>query len=203
MKPLLIVDCDGVLLHFIAPFRQYLQQAHGLELRMDDAMLSSNIRRDGVAVPWEEFRALLAGFFADGQQHQTILQGVADALAVLGATAEIVVLTNIDAAHRPARLRVLAREGLPYPVIANGDGVPKGRAVAALAAGRCAVFVDDLPHQHASVAKHAPHVGRLHLVAEPGVAGLLPAAPDAHARIDDWATARPWIETWFTTNPVS
>ena len=45
------------------------------------------------------------------------------------------------------------------PVHAN-DG-PKGRMVQALAAGRPAVFVDDLPPHLMSAAKHAPDVGRL------------------------------------------
>ena len=55
------------------------------------------------------------------------------------------------------------------------------------------VFVDDLPVHHASVAKHAPEVHRLHMVAEPRLAPAVPTAEHAHARIDDWPTATHWI----------
>jgi hypothetical protein len=55
------------------------------------------------------------------------------------------------------------------------------------------VFVDDLPPHHSSAAKHAPAVGRLHMVADATLRDLIPAAPDAHARIDSWKDAVPWI----------
>ena len=59
------------------------------------------------------------------------------------------------------------------------------------------VFVDDLEHHHESVAEHAPGVFRLHMIADPGLAAQVPPAPHAHARIDDWAEARAWIEARF------
>jgi hypothetical protein len=46
---------------------------------------------------------------------------------------------------------------------------------------------------HASVAKHAPDVWRVHMIAEPRVARAVPKAEDAHVRIDDWPTAANWI----------
>ena len=55
------------------------------------------------------------------------------------------------------------------------------------------VFVDDLSVHHESVAKHAPDVWRLHMIAEPRLAARTPPAPHAHARIDDWVDALPWI----------
>ena len=55
------------------------------------------------------------------------------------------------------------------------------------------VFVDDLPVHHASVAKHAPEVHRLHMVAEPRLAPAVPVAEHAHIRIDDWPTAVTWV----------
>ena len=60
-----------------------------------------------------------------------------------------------------------------------------------------AVFVDDLPVHHESVAKHAPGVHRLHMVSEPELAPHIEPAPFAHARIDDWPSARRWIEARF------
>ena len=59
------------------------------------------------------------------------------------------------------------------------------------------VFVDDLAVHHESVAKHAPGVHRLHMVSEPTLAVSVPKAPEAHARIDDWAAATDWILARF------
>ena len=197
-RPLLILDCDGVLMHFLEPFTRWLRERHELELRMASFALSGNVlRADGTPVEDKLFRPLLDGFFDEAQETQTLLPGVADALEALGETAELVVLTNIEPRHRAVREVVLAREGLDLRVMPNGEGVPKGRAVAELAAGRPAVFVDDLPPHHTSVLRHAPHVGRVHLVGEEAVRAVMPAAADAHVRFDDWATAKGWIADWF------
>ena len=55
------------------------------------------------------------------------------------------------------------------------------------------IFIDDLPNHHHSVAAAAPDVWRLHMVGEPAIAGRIPAAAHAHARIDEWTAAREWI----------
>jgi hypothetical protein len=97
----------------------------------------------------------------------------------------------VPAAYRDIRADVLAGHGIGCPVTAN-DG-PKGPVLKALTEGRRALFVDDLPPQLASAAKHAPDVWRLHMVADATLRALIPAAPDAHARIDRWAEAVPFI----------
>jgi hypothetical protein len=74
----------------------------------------------------------------------------------------------------------------------GGKGVPARAIVERYGASRAA-FVDDLPIHHASVAKHAPDVWRLHMVAEPRLAPAVPPAEHAHARIDDWDSAVPWL----------
>jgi hypothetical protein len=43
------------------------------------------------------------------------------------------------------------------------------------------------------VANHAPEVWRLHMIAEPRLAAATAPAPHAHARIDDWPAAVPWV----------
>ena len=59
------------------------------------------------------------------------------------------------------------------------------------------VFVDDLGHQHGSVAKHAPDVWRLQMVGEPIMAKHIKTNPAAHARIDSWSEAVAWISDKF------
>jgi hypothetical protein len=82
---------------------------------------------------------------------------------------------------------------MEYPVMA-GSG-PKGNVILPLIADMRApvVFIDDLPPHHASVASETPHVQRLHFVADTRLASLVPPSPHAHARIDTWPEAAPWI----------
>ena len=58
----------------------------------------------------------------------------------------------------------------------GGKGVP-ARAIIERHRATVTAFVDDLPVHHASVAKHAPEVHRLHMVAEPRLAPAVPTAP--------------------------
>ena len=50
-------------------------------------------------------------------------------------------------------------------------------------------FLDDIPHNIDSVAECAPHVHRIHFIADPRLAGLIGAAKGASARIDAWHEA--------------
>jgi hypothetical protein len=186
-----------VILEFAGPFARWLRDARDVELKFDSFALVGNMRHlgDGRPVDPADFPALLDSFFAEGQHLQAPAEGAIPALAALGRDMDLVVLTNIPAAYRDIRLDHLKALGLDVPVHAN-DG-PKGRMVAELAGARRAVFVDDLPPHHSSAAKHAPAVGRLHMVADATLRGLIPAAPDAHARIDGWAEAQGWITDWM------
>jgi hypothetical protein len=197
VRPLLILDCDEVILEFAGPFARWLRAAHDIELRFDSFALVGNMRHlsDGRPVDMQDFPPLLDGFFANGQHLQAPAEHAIEALTDLSRDMDLVVLTNIPAAYRDIRLSMLKGLGLEVPVHAN-DG-PKGRMVKELAGNRRAVFVDDLPPHHSSAAKHAPAVGRLHMVADATLRGLIPAAPDAHARIDRWAEAQHWIRDFI------
>ena len=195
MRPLLICDCDEVLLHFVGPFADYLNKQHAMTLGWETFALSGNIRSaDGTTVDQTQFLPLLNGFFDTHMPTQTPAPGAAAALAKIAEIADIVILTNIADHHAAVRTSELARLGMPYRVIGNSG--PKGVPVAALVESFMAtrvVFVDDLPHHHASVRKHVPEVHRLHMIADPRLRGLIPHASDADARIDDWDTALPHI----------
>ena len=195
-RPLVICDCDEVLLHFADPFRDYLAAAHDMELRFDSFSLAGSIRRRacGSGITQADVEPLLDGFFEQWIDRQYPAAGAVEALAALHRQADIVILTNVKDMVRTRRGSELARHGMPYEVICNRG--PKGPPVAALIADRgpgAAIFIDDLPPHHGSVAKHAPEVHRLHMVADPELRSLIPAAPDAHARIDSWSEALPYI----------
>ena len=196
-RPLIISDCDGVLLEFVAPFVAYLDSVHDLTLKLDTFALTGNVRhRDGRAVASADFPPLLDGFFSTHMPSQAPVAGAAEALASLAAHCDIVVLTNIADHHALRRTHELARLGMPYRVIGNQG--PKGGAIKALLAEFApdiAVFIDDLPPNHSSAKAHAPDLHCIHMVAEAPLRSLIPAAPDADIRIDDWHLALPHIQT--------
>jgi len=198
-RPLIISDCDEVLLHFVTPFEAYLQSVHTLTLRLDSFALTGNIRRgDGAAVPATEFMPLLDGFFDTHMPTQTAAPGAVDSLATLAGYCDIVILTNLADRYNAPRTAELARLGMPYRVVTNHG--PKGAPVAALVAEygpTAAVFIDDLPPHHSAVREAAPAVYRLHMVADPKLQSLIPASADADVRIDRWPDALTHIERWL------
>ena len=196
-RPLIISDCDGVLLHFCAPFAAYLAAEHGMELRLDSYALAGNVRdMRGKLVPQSAFPELLEGFFKDHMPRQAPLPGAVGALAQLAVRCDVVVLTNIKDHHVETRTRELARLGMPYEVLGNQG--PKGQPIRTLVERfqpSVTVFIDDIPQHHGSVAGLVPHVHRLHMVGEGELRHLVPKADEAHARIDLWDEALPHIES--------
>lgn len=195
-RPLVICDCDEVLLHFVGPFADFLAAEHDLALHLDTFALSGNIRRaDGTTIDPANFLPLLNGFFETHMPTQTSAAGASAALAALAKDCDIVILTNVDQQHSKVRAAELARHGMPYRVVTNNG--PKGPPVRALMdeyGTKAGAFIDDLPPHHSSVRRAAPEVFRLHMVADPRLHGLIPAAADADERIDDWATALPLLQ---------
>lgn len=204
-RPLLISDCDEVLLHMVAHFRDWLAEAHGIDFAVHleewgEAMVH---RATGRVVPHEEVWPYLDGFFETEMGRQTLVPGVIDALERIGAHADIVILTNLPDHRQRPRIDQLATHGIRHRVVCNQGG--KGAALARLVdefRPSAAVFVDDLAVQHASVAQHVPDTWRLHMIAEPLVADKRPRAPDAHHRIDDWSEAADWILARFADGPA-
>jgi hypothetical protein len=200
MKPLLITDCDEVLLHMVKHFGVWLHESHDIHFEMNGADFANSMKRrsDGAAIEREEMWSLLNGFFPAEMQRQTLVPHAREALAAIGEVADIVVLTNLGDHCRDHRIAQLATHGIAHRVETNqgGKGDPVARLVAELNPS-VTVFVDDLPVHHESVAKHAPGVFRLHMISEPDLAPNVPPAPHAHARIDDWREAQDWILARF------
>lgn len=201
MRPLLITDCDEVLLHMVKHFGVWLDEAHDIAFTANGGdFVTSMKRRDGSAPGREEMWGLLDQFFPAEMHRQTLVPHAVEALGKLAEVADIVVLTNLQDQCRQPRIEQLAAHGIRHRVECNQGG--KGKPVARLAAefgDPVTVFVDDLAVHHDSVARHAPHVHRLHMVSEPTLAPHVAKAPAAHARIDDWREAADWISARFTT----
>jgi len=195
-RPLLITDCDEVLLHMVSHFDAWLGEAHDIRFAFETGQFAEALthRSSGELVDREQVWPLLTEFFRGEMHRQTLVPGALEALGRIGEIANIVILTNLGDEAHPWRVDQLARHGIGHEVVCNrgGKGIPAKAIIDRYGAG-ATVFVDDLPVHHASVAEHAPEVHRLHMVAEPLLAPAVPTAEFAHARIDDWPTATPWI----------
>lgn len=198
-RPLVITDCDEVLLYMVGHFRDWLAEEEGVAFDLEIPEFHKSMRdaRTGAAIEQARVWDLLNKFF-DGQMHrQTAVEGAAAAIAELSREADVVVLTNLMDFRRDHRVRQLADHGIDLKVYTNQG--PKGPALKAILeeyAPSRAVFVDDLAQHHGSVGETAPHVGRLHLCAERRIAPFIPCAHvagQAHARIDTWNEALPWL----------
>ncbi|WP_309661411.1 HAD family hydrolase [Sphingomonas sp.] len=195
-RPLLITDCDEVLLHMVAHFADWLDEAHGIHFDLESGQFDDALtdRRTGETVPTDQVWPLLEGFFRGQMHRQTLVPGALAALQRIGEAADIVILTNLGDEAHSWRVEQLAGHGIRHEVVCNRGG--KGRPLREIIdryRPTTTVFVDDLPVHHASVAKHAPDVWRLHMVAEPRLASAVPPAPDAHVRIDAWPAACQWV----------
>ncbi|KHK92392.1 HAD family hydrolase [Novosphingobium malaysiense] len=198
-RPLLITDCDEVLLYMISHFREWLAEEEGVTFDFGRGEFFRSMRRvdTGKRLEQEEMWALLGKFFDHQMHRQTPVHGAVDAIAAIREQADVVVLTNLMDHRQNARTRQLADLGIDVRVFTNQG--PKGPALKAILdeyEPSRAVFVDDLSQHHGSVFEVAPQVRRLHLCAEPQIAPHIPCAHEAghaHARIDDWESALPWL----------
>jgi hypothetical protein len=198
-RALVISDCDEVLLHMIAPFRDWLGEAHGIDFELAGKEFHQAMtRRDsGELVEPAEVWPLLNLFFDTEMPRQYPIAGSVAAMTALAEHADVVVLTNLQDHRQEMRTRQLADHGLNLRVFTNQG--PKGPALQAILdeyRPARAIFIDDLAQHHGSVAEIAPHVTRLHLCGEPLIAPHIACAHKAghaDARIDDWAGALPWL----------
>ncbi len=200
-RPLLITDCDEVLLHMVSHFAEWLEAEHDVRFALETGRFTDAMTRvsTGETLDMDQGWILLDAFFRGEMHRQTLVPGAVEALGRIGKIADIVILTNLGNEAHPWRVDQLATLGIRHDVICNsgGKGTPVKDIIKKKRPSRTA-FVDDLPMHHASVAKHAPAVWRLHMIAEPKVARAVPKAEYAHARIDDWPTASDWILERFT-----
>lgn len=198
-RPLVISDCDEVLLHMITPFRDWLGETQGIAFQLGTPDFSQAMRyaESGSVVEKEEIWSLLNRFFADEMGRQYPIAGAVEAMGKLSEHADVVVLTNIGDVHQAARTRQLLDHGLDLKVYTNLG--PKGPALKKIIEEyqpSRAVFIDDIAQHHGSVAEHASAVHRLHFCGEPALAPHIACAHvagHADARIDDWDSALPWL----------
>lgn len=198
-RALVVCDCDEVLLHMVAPFRDWLAETQDVTFEMRSNSFSDAMRWKGSGEPVEgpEIWRLLRAFFETEMHRQTPIAGAVEAMEELAKRADVVVLTNLIDAHRDLRQAQLDAHGIAARVYTNQG--PKGPALSRIIAEYSpshTFFVDDLPQHHQSVRETVGDITTLHLCGEPLLAPHIScahAAGHADARIDTWAEALPWL----------
>ena len=198
-RPLVVSDCDEVLLHMVRHFRDFVAEQHSVEFQMDNANFyrSMRSRTTGELLEEAEMWRLLNLFFDTEMDRQEPISGALEAIGELAEVADVVVLTNLmdhRAEHRTAQF---AKLGVDVRVFTNQG--PKGPALEAIVAEyrpSTSVFIDDIANHHLSALERVPGTTRLHFCGEPMIAPHIECAHlagHAHARIDNWTEALPWL----------
>lgn len=198
-RPLVISDCDEVLLHMVAHFKEWLEESEGVRFELKGNNFGTAMRWADTGEPLEQkdIWRFLGGFFDTQMHRQLPIAGAIQGINRLAEEADVVILTNLNDDRRERRMRQLAEHGVHARVYTNQG--PKGPALKAILdefSPSKAVFIDDLPQHHQSAAETVPGVSRLHLCGEPMIAPHIDCAHEAghaHARIDRWDEALPWL----------
>ena len=199
--PLIISDVDEVLVHFASPLESFLD-THNIAISFKSYKLFGNVhfKETKELVCDETIMELLDVFFTEKLHTCPPVVGVKNALNNLKKKYQIIILTNTPFEARESRIKSLNNLGIDFPLVTNTGH--KGEAVSEICKNlkAPALFLDDIPTHHKSVAQLAPHVHRVHFVADPRLAKLLPPAVDSHERIDNWPEAELYISNFFTNS---
>lgn len=198
-RPLIISDCDEVLLYMVSPFRDWLDEEQGIEFHMGTNDFSQALRwqENGEVLAPEEIWRMLGKFFDTEMHRQSPIPGAIEGIKALGEKADVVILTNLVDKRQQMRTEQLADHGLNARVFTNQG--PKGPALQRILDEynpTKAIFIDDLAQHHRSARETIGSITTLHLCGEPMLAPHIDCAHTsghADARIDTWDHALPWL----------
>ena len=198
-RPLVISDCDEVLLHMVAHFKEWLEESQGVSFNLVGNNFATAMRWQDSGEPLGEkdIWRKLGGFFDTEMDRQRPIAGAVEGINRLAEDADVVILTNLTDERQEHRKEQLAKFGVHAQVFTNQG--PKGPALKAIIdefSPSKAIFIDDLAQHHQSASETVPDISRLHLCGEPTIAPHINCAHEAghaHARIDNWAEALPWL----------
>ena len=199
-RPLIISDCDEVLLYMVSPFRDWLDETQGVEFRMNGNDFSQALRwqETGEILAPDDIWRMLGKFFDTEMHRQSPIPGAIEGINELGEQADVVILTNLVDKRQQMRTEQLADHGLNARVFTNQG--PKGPALQRILDEynpSKAIFIDDLAQHHRSARETIGQITTLHLCGEPMLAPHIDcahASGHADARIDTWEHALPWLK---------
>ena len=198
-RPLIVSDCDEVLLHMVAHFRDFLHEETEFEFAMEGADFATAMRHRETGEPaaQEQIWRNLGLFFDTRMDSQLPIAGAIEGINTLAEHADVVILTNLVDKRQEHRRRQLEAHGVNARVFTNqGPTGPALQRILDEYRPSKAIFIDDLPQHHLSARESVAEITTLHLCGEPLLAPHIDCAykaGHADARIDDWSEALPWL----------
>lgn len=186
-KPLIICDVDEVVLHFVAPFEEYLSK-HNAFLRKSSLKLSGNVIdvQTGNAIPSDEAGKLVRSFHQVHVDQQPVISGALEALNSLSSVFQIIFLTNVAEELKDRRKKHLTSLGLPFPVLQNDGSKAETVRILSDHIQSKTIFIDDLPPHHIMVKAAAADVHCIHYLADFDFRNLVEFAPSLGEKAENW-----------------
>lgn len=197
-RPLAVCDVDDVVLEFLTPFESYLTSL-GHRLVPRSYRLHGNIvsALDEAPVDDALVSKLILDFFEAQETWQVPFGDAVSALSRIGETADVVFLTAMPPRYTQMRRRLLDRLDLTFPLLATES--PKGPVIERLHGNRTlpVAFIDDMAHNHVSVADSVPECLLVHLMPASEMHRHAPKPGPHVVQASDWADAEGHILRHF------
>ena len=196
-RPLVICDVDEVILQFVRPFLQLLDEQE-LEMDVNLFKLNGNVRHKVTGALAEDsiVNGTVQRLFEEQVERQGIVDGAFEGVKRLTENADFVFLTAMNHIHFDRRQALLTQLGFTQPLLTTQKD--KGPALAHLDRHDYPTFfIDDMPQNHFSAEKHAPHVQRISFMAYTGFRDTAPEPPIGTFITNDWPEMVDFIETKY------
>lgn len=197
-RPLVVCDVDDVVLEFVMPFQRFLESlGHRLEPR--SYRLHGNIISTIDQRPLADalVTQLILDFFEAQEDWQTPFGDAVKSLKTLGDDADVVFLTAMPPRYTEMRRRLLDRLDLTFPLLATES--PKGPVVRQMHGrrGLPLAFIDDMAHNHVSVAESVPECLLVHLMPQSDIHKHAPKPGPHVVQVTDWQAAEREVQRHF------
>ncbi|TRL43458.1 hypothetical protein [Rhizobium straminoryzae] len=200
-RPLAVCDVDDVVLEFLHPFERFLDSL-GHRLLPRSYRLHGNIvsARDEVPVDDALVSQLVLDFFEAQEDWQTPFGDAVSTLKRIGESADVVFLTAMPPRYTLMRRRLLDRLDLTFPLLATES--PKGPVVRQMHGARPLplAFIDDMAHNHVSVAESVPQCLLVHLMPESEMHRHAPKPGPHVVQARDWRDAEAHLLKHFSNH---
>lgn len=199
-RPLVVCDVDDVVLEFLSPFEGFLNSL-GHKLVPRSYRLHGNIlsTQDDRPLAEDHVTQLIQDFFAAQEAWQTPFGDAVHTLKRLADEADVVFLTAMPPRFTQMRRRLLDSLDLTYPLLATES--PKGPVLAHIHGDRGlpVAFIDDMVHNHHSVALAVPECLLVHLMPQSAMHSHAPKPTGNVLCAQDWAEVERFLLSHFQT----
>ena len=198
-RPLVVCDVDDVVLEFLSPFEGFLGSL-GHRLVPRSYRLHGNILStlDDRPLADDNVTQLIQDFFAAQEAWQRPFGDAVQALTRLAAEADVVFLTAMPPRYTHMRRRLLDSLDLTYPLLATES--PKGPVLRQIHGTRDlpVAFIDDMAHNHHSVAAAVPECLLVHLMPQSEMHNHAPKPDPMVLSAQNWSDVERFLLAHFT-----